>query len=86
MHRIRRVLTKMVPQNSLGDQGTRLPMFPRSPKGHPSRSPFIALRASLRLTIYALVALRQASSQHVQRDSLGLQLPSTWLIRLHYPG
>jgi hypothetical protein len=85
MHRIRNVLTKMVLKNSLGNQGTWLPMFPRSPKGHPSRSPFITVRASLRLTIYARVALRQASSQPAQRDSLGLQLPSTLLILLHHP-
>jgi hypothetical protein len=44
------------------------------------------LRASLRLTIYALVALRQANSHPAQRDSLGLQLLSTLLILLHHPG
>jgi hypothetical protein len=86
MHRIRNVLTKMVLKNSLGDQGTWLPLFPRSPKGHLSRSPFITLRASLLLTICALVALRQASSHLAQRDSFGLQLPSTLVILLHHPG
>jgi hypothetical protein len=73
MHRIRDVLTKRVLKNSLGDQGTWLPVFPRSPKGHLSRSPFITLRASLRLTIYALVALRQASSHPAQRMCVNLR-------------